>query len=71
MSRFRAFSDLPILVGFGIKDGASAKAIAELSDGAVVGSAIVRIMGDNGDNPKLLEERVQALIRELRTALDG
>ena len=71
MSRFRAFSDLPILVGFGIKDGASAKAIAELSDGAVVGSAIVKIMGDNADNPKLLKERVQALIRELRSALDG
>ena len=70
MSRFRAFSDLPILVGFGIKDGASAKAIGELSDGAVVGSAIVKIMGDNADNPKLLEECVQALIRELRSALD-
>ena len=37
LTRFRRISDLPILVGFGVKDGPSAKAVAALADGAVVG----------------------------------
>ena len=70
MARFRAFSKLPVMVGFGIKDGASARAVADLSDGAVVGSAFVKIMGDNQDDPGLLRNRVKALVLELRLALD-
>ena len=70
LGRFSRFSELPILVGFGIKDGASAKAVAELSDGAVIGSAIVKIMGENRDDPDQLRESVKALLLELRSALD-
>ena len=71
MTRFRGFSELPILVGFGIKDGASARAVANLSDGAVVGSAIVQIMGENQDEPEQLSMRVESLVKELRLALDA
>ncbi len=71
MTRFRGFSELPILVGFGIKDGASARAVADLSDGAVVGSAIVQIMGENQDDPEQLSMRVEYLVKELRLALDA
>ena len=70
MARFRAFSKLPVMVGFGIKDGASARAVADLSDGAVVGSAFVKIMGDYQDEPGQLRNRVKALVLELRSALD-
>lgn len=41
----RRYTDLPVCVGFGIKDGESAKAVAEHADGAVVGSLFVDKMG--------------------------
>ena len=41
VARIQAASHLPVIVGFGIKTPAQAKAIAQVSDGAVVGSAIV------------------------------
>jgi tryptophan synthase alpha chain len=42
----RACSDLPVAVGFGIKDAASAAAVAAVADGVVVGSALVQLMAD-------------------------
>ena len=71
MARFRGFSKLPVMVGFGIKDGASARAVADVSDGAVVGSAIVKIMGEYENNPEQLQNQVKALVLELRSALDA
>ena len=71
MARFRGFSKLPVMVGFGIKDGTSARAVADVSDGAVVGSAIVKIMGEYENNPEQLQNQVKALVLELRSALDA
>ncbi|MEL6690792.1 MAG: tryptophan synthase subunit alpha [Pseudomonadota bacterium] len=45
VARMKAATDLPIIVGFGIKTPAASKAIAEVADGAVVGSAIVEKIG--------------------------
>lgn len=44
LAGIRAETDLPVAVGFGIKDATSAKAIAALADGVVVGSALVDIV---------------------------
>jgi tryptophan synthase alpha chain len=41
VARIKAQTDLPVIVGFGIKTPEGARAIAEVADGAVVGSAIV------------------------------
>ncbi len=41
VARIRRFSDLPVAVGFGIKDADSARAVAEVADAVVVGSALV------------------------------
>jgi tryptophan synthase alpha chain len=38
----RGFTPLPVGVGFGIRDAATAKAIAALSDAVVIGSALVQ-----------------------------
>lgn len=58
---------LPVLVGFGITDGASAASIAPHADGVVVGSALVETMGSTpvADIP----DRLEAQIREIRDAL--
>ncbi len=45
VSRIKAATDLPVIVGFGIKTPDSAQAIASIADGAVVGSAIVDRIG--------------------------
>ena len=41
VARIKSHTDLPVIVGFGIKTPAAAEAIAGIADGAVVGSAIV------------------------------
>jgi tryptophan synthase alpha chain len=44
VARIKSQTDLPIIVGFGIRSPETAKAIASVADGAVVGSAIVKMV---------------------------
>ncbi len=69
VSALQARTRLPVLVGFGIKDAASAKAIGQTADGVVVGSALVRTMGDN--SPDRINAKLQAQVGEIRHALDS
>ncbi|MCA0205136.1 MAG: tryptophan synthase subunit alpha [Proteobacteria bacterium] len=46
VARIKAASDLPVIVGFGITTPAQAQAIAGVADGCVVGSAIVKEIGE-------------------------
>ena len=45
VARIKSQTDLPVIVGFGIKTPDAAEAIAKIADGAVVGSAIVEKIG--------------------------
>lgn len=49
VARIKAKTDLPVIVGFGIKTPEAAQNIASVADGAVVGSAIVERIG-RGDS---------------------
>lgn len=69
-NHLKQFTKIPMVVGFGIKDGASAARVTEFADGSVVGSAIVQIFADNKDKPDIIVESVGALISEMRTAMD-
>lgn len=44
VARIKSQTDLPVIVGFGIRSPETAKAIASVADGAVVGSAIVKMV---------------------------
>lgn len=66
----RGLTPLPVMVGFGIKDGPSARAVARHADGAVVGSALVSSMAACADEPERIPGRLEAQARELRQALD-
>ena len=44
VARIKAATDLPVIVGFGIRSPETAKAIASVADGAVVGTAIVKLV---------------------------
>ncbi|MBN2437133.1 MAG: tryptophan synthase subunit alpha [Deltaproteobacteria bacterium] len=70
VDRLRRMTDLPIAVGFGISTPAQAEAIAYLSDGVVVGSALVRLIGEKGGNAGLVDE-VRAFAGEIRRAIDA
>ena len=54
--------DIPCAVGFGISTPEQAVKMAGLSDGAIVGSAIVKLCKENGENaPEHIREYVQAM----------
>nr|VFK02866.1 MAG: tryptophan synthase, alpha chain [Candidatus Kentron sp. H]VFK03443.1 MAG: tryptophan synthase, alpha chain [Candidatus Kentron sp. H]VFK05794.1 MAG: tryptophan synthase, alpha chain [Candidatus Kentron sp. H] len=71
VSEIRSLIDLPIGVGFGVKDGASAVRIAEIADAVVIGSVLVsRIEALVGTRKRIFEE-VPAIVAEMRWAMDS
>jgi tryptophan synthase alpha chain len=48
VARFKAATDLPVAVGFGVRGPEQAEAIGRVADGVVVGSAIVELIGEHG-----------------------
>lgn len=60
----------PVLVGFGIKDAESAKAVGAVSDGVVVGSALVKLMKDNENDVQAMNVELEKLVQSMRSALD-
>jgi len=59
--KLRALTDKPIAVGFGISTREHVAAVARYADGAVMGSAIVRMISEGGD----VEKRLETYMREL------
>jgi len=70
LARFRSMSTLPILVGFGIRDGKTAAGVGQHADGVVVGSAIVDLVAKNATDPANMTSAVSSLVSEIRLALD-
>ncbi|MCT8328464.1 tryptophan synthase subunit alpha [Albidovulum sediminis] len=54
VARIKAATDLPVIVGFGIRSPETARAIASVADGAVVGSAIVKMVEQGHKVPEIL-----------------
>jgi tryptophan synthase alpha chain len=55
VARIKAATDLPVIVGFGIKTPEAAEAVASVADGAVVGSAIVERIGAGNSVEEVLD----------------
>lgn len=71
LTQLRQMTDLPLCVGFGIKDAESAKAVAANGDGAIVGSLLVNKMGEMADNgAQEIAAAVAELIKPIRVGLD-
>ena len=71
VKRIKARTDLPVGVGFGIRDGESAARIAEVSDAVVVGSALIMRMEASMEAPARIPEEVAALLGSMRRAMDA
>jgi tryptophan synthase alpha chain len=67
--QLRKYLTLPIGVGFGIRDAATAKAVSKLCDGVVVGSRIVQEI-ENSTEQNVVTN-VGKLVQELRLAIDN
>jgi tryptophan synthase alpha chain len=63
-------TQLPVGVGFGIRDAETAARIAGIADAAVVGSAIVQLIGDHVDDAADREAAVGDLVAGMRRAMD-
>lgn len=71
VQEIRTHTTLPIGVGFGIRDGASAAAVAAVADAVIVGSALVSKVGALADTPDKIPEEVGMLLAEMRRAMDA
>jgi tryptophan synthase alpha chain len=67
--RIRSHINLPVGVGFGIRDGATARAVAQFSDAVVIGSRLVQEIEES--TPDNLIVNVKGLIGGIRKAMDA
>jgi len=63
-------TDIPVAVGFGIKDAESARAVAACADGVVVGSALVKAYAEAESAGHDGNKAVTSLLGSIREALD-
>lgn len=66
----RRHTDLPIGVGFGIRDDETARAISEVADGVIVGSVLVNKIAELSSNQEQIPEAVAAITASMRQAMD-
>ncbi len=71
VAAIRAVTALPVGVGFGIKDADSARAVAQVADAVIVGSAIVNRMERLAEQPEAIAPEVAGFLASLRQALDA
>lgn len=62
----RAQTDIPCVVGFGVSNPQQAKTMAAVSDGVIVGSAIVKLVAQYG---KDAPDQVGAFVKEMKEAI--
>lgn len=71
LALIRANTGLPVGVGFGVKDADTAKVVANLADGVVVGSALISKIEASLDDPGQAKSEIIALLKSMRAAMDS
>lgn len=71
LAEIRAKTDLPLGVGFGIKDAQVAEAVGRVCDAVVVGSALVERIAEHAENKETMKKEISDFIGSLRKALDN
>jgi tryptophan synthase alpha chain len=66
VARLKAATDIPVVVGFGVRTPEQAAAIGKVADGVVVGSAIIDIVAEHGANAA---SPVRAYVASLKSAM--
>jgi tryptophan synthase alpha chain len=68
LTKIRSHTSLPVGVGFGIRDGATARRICSIADAAIIGSRIIQEIESAA--PGQAVERVSAFLRGVRAEMD-
>jgi tryptophan synthase alpha chain len=69
LPRIRQHVSVPVGVGFGIRDAATAQAVAKVADAVVIGSRLIQLLeAETRDN---VAAAARAFMTEIRTALDA
>ncbi len=71
LGEIRGHTDLPLGVGFGIKDGATAARVAQVADAVVVGSALVNRIEALADQPDAIPAALKDVLGAMRLAMDA
>ena len=70
IAELRAATSTPICVGFGISTAAQVREITRVADGAIVGSALIRRIGEHvNGSPEEIAKAAGALVKELAGGL--
>ena len=60
VATIRSYTDLPVVVGFGISTAQQVEEVSKIADGVVVGSALVNCISQNiGDREKIISTLAQ------------
>jgi len=71
MALLKQHTDLPLGVGFGIRNGESAAAVSEVADAVVVGSTLVSRIEEHADRPEELSASLAGIVAEMRHAINA
>lgn len=69
IERVRAQVDVPLAVGFGISNPELASEVGEMSDGVIVGSALISAVGRAGKSPEAAAEAAKEFVAALEDGL--
>ena len=69
VEQLREFTDTPIAVGFGISKPEHVEAVTDFADGAIVGSAIIRQIEENLEQPEKIVDEVGDFIEYLTSSI--
>lgn len=67
----KAATNVPVCIGFGIRDGVTAKAMATFADGVVIGSALVAKLYETAEKGGDVLAAARAFVQNIRDALDS
>lgn len=71
IKKIKKHTKLPVCAGFGIKTPEQAKEVAKNADGIVVGSALIKMIEENLNNPKKAEREILGFVTAVRKELDN
>jgi len=70
VDNIKQYTDIPVGVGFGIKDAETAAAVAKVSDAVVVGSVLVKMIEENVGDDAIIIDNIAGLLGDMRQAMD-
>ncbi|MCK5725706.1 MAG: tryptophan synthase subunit alpha [Thiotrichaceae bacterium] len=70
LEQIRSMTDIPLAVGFGIKDAASAAAVGKVAEGVVVGSVLVKKIEENTADAEKITHEIGVVLSAMRKEMD-